>query len=170
MNGHRTDKSHTRVVRGVPDLIMAYPIVVLDSALKDSGSGSSSYYCRLDLRRWWLTITSIGVVLQEERFDYQAKSTDQLTEATPGLLPPWLQFLGSLSGLLESHINGSHLDWKRLSEEGGVDIEMYRLMKMLRSFDLRMKSLESFMILTRGEGLLLLFSRRGYVFLIHSIS
>jgi hypothetical protein len=71
MNGLRTDKSHTRVVRGVLDLIMAHPIVVLDSVVKDSGSGSSSYYCRLDLRRWWLTITSIGVVLQEGAFFFR---------------------------------------------------------------------------------------------------
>ena len=69
MNGHRTDKSHTRVARGVLiGLIMAHPIVVLDSALKGSGSGSSSYYCRLDSRGWWLTITSVGVDWQEGAF------------------------------------------------------------------------------------------------------
>jgi hypothetical protein len=65
MNGHRTDKSHTRVVREVLLLIMAHPIVVLDSALKDFGSGSSSCYCRLDSRGRWLTFTSVGVEWQE---------------------------------------------------------------------------------------------------------
>jgi hypothetical protein len=89
-----------------------------------------------------------------ERFDYQGKSTDQLTEGILGLLLPWLQFLGSSSGLLESVINGSHLGWRRpseLSERGGVDIEMYRLMKMLRSFDLRTKSLEKILIWGAGS-------------------
>ena len=69
------------------------------------------------------------------------------------LLLPWLQFLGSSSGLLESLINGSHLGWRRPSnhsEQGGVDIEMYRLMKMHRFFDLRMKSLENFYDFGRG--------------------
>ena len=70
MNGHRTDKSHTRAVRGVIDLIMEEPIVVLDSALKDFCSGSSSYYCRLDSRGWWLTITSVGVDWQEGTFSF----------------------------------------------------------------------------------------------------
>jgi hypothetical protein len=70
MNRHRTDKSHTRVVRGVLiGLIVAHPIVVLDSALKGSGSGSSCYYCRLDSQGWWLsTITSVGVDWQEGAF------------------------------------------------------------------------------------------------------
>jgi hypothetical protein len=53
MNGHRTDKSHTPVVRGVLDLIAAQPIVVLDSAVKGSGSGSRSYYCPFGFRRWY---------------------------------------------------------------------------------------------------------------------
>ena len=68
MNGHRIDKFHTRVVRGVLGLIVVHPIVVLDSALKDSGSGSSSYYCHLDSRDWWLTFTSVGVEWQEGGF------------------------------------------------------------------------------------------------------
>jgi hypothetical protein len=74
MNGHLTDKSRTRPVRGVIDLIMAKPIVVLDSALKGFCSGSSSYYCRLDSRGWWLTITSAGVELQEGAFFLSSSS------------------------------------------------------------------------------------------------
>ena len=58
-------------------------------------------------------------------------------------LPLWLQFPGLSSGLLELPITGSRLEWSLTSSEGGVDIGMYRLMKMLRSFDLRMKSLEN---------------------------
>ena len=135
MNGHRTDKFHTRVVSKVIDLIVEKRIVVLGSARKDFCSGSSSYCCRLDSLGWLLTITSVGVEWQEgafflffcpifyelhlsalERFDYQAKSTDQSTEATQGLLLPWLQFLGSSSGLLESLINGWLLEWRRRSE------------------------------------------------------
>ena len=65
MNGHPTDKSHTRLVRGVIDLIMEKLIVVLDSARKDFSSGSSFYYYLLDSQRWWLTITSVGVEWQE---------------------------------------------------------------------------------------------------------
>ena len=68
MNGHRTDKSHTRVVRRVKDLIVAKPIVVLDSALKGFYSGSSSYHYLLHSRRWWLTCTSVGVEWQEGVF------------------------------------------------------------------------------------------------------
>src|SRR5882757_6248743 len=61
MNGPRTDSFRTRVVRGVIELIKARPIVVLDSARKDLGSGSSSYHYRLDSRHWLRTITSVGV-------------------------------------------------------------------------------------------------------------
>jgi hypothetical protein len=74
MNGHRTDISHTRVVRRVKDLIVEKPIVVLDSARKDFSSGSSSYYCRLDSRGWWLTITSVGVEWQEGAFFFFSSS------------------------------------------------------------------------------------------------
>ena len=64
-------------------------------------------------------------------------------EATLGLLLPWLQCLGSSLGFLGLPINGLHSEWRpTFSDHGGVDIEMYRLMKMLRFFDLRMKRLE----------------------------
>lgn len=93
----------------------------------------------------WLIIQRLTLLSASERFDYQGKSTDQLMEAILGLLLPWLLFLGLLLGLLELLINGSHREWRRhleVSEQGGLDIGMYRLMKMLRFFDLRMKRLE----------------------------
>ena len=81
-----------------------------------------------------------------ERFDYQANSTtDQLSGAIQVLLLPWLQYLGSSLGLLELPMNGWHPEWIPISSDhGGVDIGMYRLMRMLRFFDLRMKSFDRF--------------------------
>ena len=78
-----------------------------------------------------------------ERFDYLARSTtDQHLEGIRGLSLPWLRFLGLSLVLLESAINGLRLEWRPISFEDGVDIEMCQLMKMLRFFDLRMKNLE----------------------------
>ena len=61
------------------------------------------------------------------------------------LLLPWLQYLGSSLGLLELPMNGWHPEWIPISSgHGGVDIGMYRLMRMLRFFGSRMKSFERF--------------------------
>ena len=68
MNARRTESFHTRLVRGVIDLIMSHPIVVLDSVRRDLGSGSLLCCCRLDSRRWLLIITSVGVDWQEGEF------------------------------------------------------------------------------------------------------
>ena len=69
------------------------------------------------------------------------------------LLLPWNRFLGSLLVLLELLINGWHLEWTRISSNHrGRDIDMYRLMKMLRSFDLKMKSLDGGWCLGYGDG------------------
>lgn len=62
-----------------------------------------------------------------------------------GSLLPWLQFPGSSLGLLELAINGSHPEWRPTSSEHGeVAIGMSRLMKMLRFYDLKMKSPEKY--------------------------
>lgn len=68
MNGRHTDASLFRAVWMGIDLIMAHAMPVLDLNLKELCSGLWSCRCRLDSRRWWLTISSVGMECQEGEF------------------------------------------------------------------------------------------------------
>ena len=140
------------------DLIEGWPIIVLDLGRRDFCSGSLSYYCRLDSRCWLVAIASVGVDWQEGGFFssfcwriftdkarfYQAKSTDQLMEATLGLLLTWLQVPWSIIG-----ISGIAYQWIASRVETYLFRSRrsgYRDVPMLRFFELRMKRL--------GEGVI----------------